>query len=41
MIYIRKTPLIQNRLLNWFITGEGVESYPSDPTNPANWAKKA
>jgi len=37
--YIRLTPLLQNRLHHWLITGEGVESYPSDPTDPANWAE--
>lgn len=35
--YLKLTPLIQNRLHQWLITGEGVESYPSDPTIPSNW----
>lgn len=35
----RTTPLLQSRLQHWLSTGEGVESYPSDPTDPKNWAK--
>lgn len=35
--YVQATPLLQNRLQHWLSTGEGVESYPSDPTDPANW----
>jgi hypothetical protein len=35
--YLRATPLIQNRLHHWLTTGEGVESYPTDPTNSTNW----
>lgn len=34
---LRATPLLQSRLRHWFETGQGVESYPSDPTDPANW----
>lgn len=34
------TPLLQSRLHHWLSTGEGVESYPSDPTDPKNWAKE-
>lgn len=36
---IGATPLLQSRLRNWFETGQGVESYPSDPTNSVNWDK--
>ena len=36
---IGETDLIQNRLAHWFETGNGVESHPSDPTNPTNWSK--
>lgn len=36
---LRTTPLLQSRLQHWLSTGEGVESYPSDPTDPKNWAK--
>ena len=35
--HIHSTPLIQQRLRDWLHTGEGVESYPSDPTNPTHW----
>ncbi|MFX0134328.1 MAG: sulfotransferase [Candidatus Hodarchaeota archaeon] len=35
--YLKLTPLIQSRLNQWLITGDGVESYPSDPTIPTNW----
>lgn len=31
------TPLLQSRLKHWLETGEGVEGYPSDPTDSANW----
>ncbi|KKL90747.1 hypothetical protein LCGC14_1901620 [marine sediment metagenome] len=37
--YLKNTPLIQKRLFQWLDTGEGVEKYPSDPTNPDNWEK--
>lgn len=33
----RSTPLLQSRLSRWLETGEGVDRYPSDPTDPANW----
>ena len=36
---LRTTPLLHNRLKRWLETGEGVESYPSEPTNPANWER--
>jgi len=35
----RSTPLLQDRLQLWLSTGQGVESYPSDPTDPKNWAR--
>ncbi|MBO54723.1 MAG: hypothetical protein CL886_03590 [Dehalococcoidia bacterium] len=35
--HIQSTPLIQQRLRHWIETGEGVERYPSDPTNSINW----
>ena len=35
---VAATPLIQARLQRWLSTGEGVESYPSDPRDPKNWS---
>ncbi len=35
--HIENTPLIQHRLKHWLETGEGIESYPSDPTKSDNW----
>lgn len=35
----RNTPLLQERLHRWLRTGEGIETYPSNPLDPANWAK--
>jgi hypothetical protein len=35
----QETPLLQRRLQRWFDTGEGVERYSSDPTDPKNWGK--
>jgi hypothetical protein len=34
-----KTDLLQHRMANWFETGNGVESHPSDPTVAQNWSK--
>ncbi len=34
---LNSTPLIKERLGYWLDTGEGVEQYPSDPTDPGNW----
>jgi hypothetical protein len=34
---IQATPLLHERLAHWFATREGVERYPSDPTNPESW----
>lgn len=36
---IGSNDLIHNRLSNWFETGNGVESHPSNATNPKNWSK--
>lgn len=35
---ISSTPLLQERLGHWWRTGQGVESYPSNPLDPKNWA---
>ena len=37
----KTTPLLQTRLCDWLTTGQGVESYPSDPTDPSTWEKTA
>lgn len=34
---INDEPLLKERIRNYVITGDGVESYPSDPTDPKNW----
>ena len=34
---IFKNPLLKERIINLIQTGDGVESYPSDPTDPDNW----
>lgn len=36
---VSECDLIKERIRNWKETGMGVESYPSDPTNPSNWSK--
>lgn len=36
---IGSTPLLQGRLRQWLETGEGVDKYPSDPTDSRNWEK--
>jgi len=32
------TPLIAKRLLKYLFFNEGIEEYPSDPTDPKNWS---
>ena len=32
-----KDELIKSRFMDWFISREGVEEYPSDPLKPENW----
>lgn len=34
---LRKEPLLLSRFHNYLNYGDGVESYPSDPTDPKNW----
>lgn len=36
---IRVTPLLESWLRQWTETDEGLGSFPSDPTDPANWEK--
>ncbi len=38
---IHTTPLIRHRFSHWLETGEGTDTYPSDPTDPANWHEAA
>ncbi len=37
LISIEKTSLLKERIIHFLNTGEGIESYPSDPTLPQNW----
>ena len=34
---LKSTPLIKERLGYWLDTGQGIERYPSNPTDPSNW----
>jgi hypothetical protein len=34
---IFEEPLLKERLIKYLQTGDGVESYPSDPTDPSSW----
>jgi len=36
---LNSTPLIKDRLVHWLETGQVIELYPSDPTDPDNWAE--
>ena len=35
---LKNSNLINDRFINYLVSGEGVESYPSDSTDPKNWA---
>lgn len=37
LIKITSSPLLSSAFKNWCETGEGVEKFPLDPINPANW----
>jgi len=34
---IMNEPVLVDRFQNYLLTGDGVEAYPSDPTDPLNW----
>ncbi|MCM8790608.1 MAG: sulfotransferase [Candidatus Omnitrophica bacterium] len=37
---IRQSCLLKGRFVRWLETGCGVEAYPTDPLNPANWGEQ-